>query len=432
MNGGGIIISNNSDGRGMMLPEREGNFSFNKLPFISMPNKKKEVGLNPSGNKIIINSKKLNPIKKIPKKKSRKDRLYPLEHYRKIKTSQQFWKKNENPFFKQFNKKNEDEKTILEEVEKYKVQGKNTFKEIIDHGKLNYSDIEYIKTKKLFSAPKTPQKLVTSTINNELQNNTFTANKEEPKENITTIQPEMKEVKVSTEDINNNKNIEEKKNEINNDNNNINNKEETNKEDDKEKKEIKDPLLEEELDDKENIEDVISYLNGLDYDKYCKDMEIREALTLLKHKMDKEKEEQKNAEEKEKNKVTIEGGEKPEEKEKEKDEEKKDENNNNKTILPEISNKTPEQNKVEIVDEEELKRKEEIKKYKIAEQIAKTEQMKKVHSVNSIKKLLEREGLDKLSDQAPLRITVIKENPIANMDELQTNKLPFLHSLPLV
>ena len=437
MNGGGIIISNNSDGRGMMLPEREGNFSFNKLPFISMPNKKKEVGLNPSGNKIIINSKKLNPIKKIPKKKSRKDKLYPLEHYRKIKTSQQFWKKNENPFFKQFNKKNEDEKTILEEVEKYKVQGKNTFKEIIDHGKLNYSDIEYIKTKKLFSAPKTPQKLVTSTINNELQNNTFTANKEEPKENITTIQPEMKEVKVSTEDINNNKNIEEKKNEINNDdNNNINNKEETNKEGDKEKKEIKDPLLEEELDDKENIEDVISYLNGLDYDKYCKDMEIREALTLLKHKMDKEKEEQKNSEEKEKNKVTIEGGEKPEEKEKEKDEEKKDENNNNnnnnKTILPEISNKTPEQNKVEIVDEEELKRKEEIKKYKIAEQIAKTEQMKKVHSVNSIKKLLEREGLDKLSDQAPLRITVIKENPIANMDELQTNKLPFLHSLPLV
>ena len=436
MNGGGIIISNNSDGRGMMLPEREGNFSFNKLPFISMPNKKKEVGLNPSGNKIIINSKKLNPIKKIPKKKSRKDRLYPLEHYRKIKTSQQFWKKNENPFFKQFNKKNEDEKTILEEVEKYKVQGKNTFKEIIDHGKLNYSDIEYIKTKKLFSAPKTPQKLVNSTINNELQNNTFTANKEEPKENITTIQPEMKEVKVSTEDINNNKNIEEKKNEINNDNsnnnnNNINNKEETNKEEDKEKKEIKDPLLEEELDDKENIEDVISYLNGLDYDKYCKDMEIREALTLLKHKMDKEKEEKINAEENAQNKVTIEGAEKHDENDK-----TEKENitiiNNNKTVLPEITNKMPEQNKVEIVDEEDLKRKEEIKKYKIAEQIAKTDQMKAVHSVNSIKKLLEREGLDKLSDQAPLRITVIKENPIANMDELQTNKLPFLHSLPLV
>ena len=62
--------------------------------------------------------------------------------------------------------------------------------------------------------------------------------------------------------------------------------------------------------DKENIEDVISYLNGLDYDKYCKDMEIREALTLLKHKMDKEKEEKINAEENAQNKVTIEGVEK--------------------------------------------------------------------------------------------------------------------------
>ena len=436
MNGGGIIISNNSDGRGMMLPEREGNFSFNKLPFISMPNKKKEVGLNPLGHKIIINSKKINQVKKIEPKKSKKDKQYPLEHYRKIKTSQQFWKKNENPYFRKFNKKREDEKTILDEVEKYQVQGKNTFKELIDHDKLNYSDIEYIKMKKLFSAPKTPQKLITAPLEIELNNNnnnnkTLSAKKEEPKEKT-----ELKEVKVSFEDkkeeINNNK-------DNNNNNNEINNKEEKDKDlkekEDKEKKEIKDPLLEDDLDDKENIEDVISYLNGLDYDKYCKDMEIREALTLLKHKMDKEKQEQKDLEEKAENKVTIEGVEKSEEKnkEKEKDEEKKDNiNNMNKTLLPDISNKTPEQNKVEIVDEEELKRKEEIKKYKIAEQIAKTEQMKKVHSVNSIKKLLEREGLDKLNDQPPLRITVIKENPIANMDELQTNKLPFLHSLPLV
>ena len=426
MNGGGIIISNNSDGRGMMLPEREGNFSFNKLPFISMPNKKKEVGLNPLGHKIIINSKKINQVKKIEQKKSKKDKQYPLEHYRKIKTSQQFWKKNENPYFRKFNKKKEDEKTILDEVEKYQVQGKNTFKELIDHDKLNYSDIEYIKMKKLFSAPKTPQKLITAPLDVELNNNnnnkTLSAKKEEPKEKT-----ELKEVKVCFED---------KKEEINkennkyNNNNEINNKEE--KEEDKEKKEIKDPLLEDDLDDKENIEDVISYLNGLDYDKYCKDMEIREALTLLKHKMDKEKQEQKDLEEKAENKVTIEGVEKSDEKNKDKEKDEEKNNNMNKTLLPDISNKTPEQNKVEIIDEEELKRKEEIKKYKIAEQIAKTEQMKKVHSVNSIKKLLEREGLDKLNDQPPLRITVIKENPIANMDELQTNKLPFLHSLPLV
>ena len=286
--------------------------------------------------------------------------------------------------------------------------------------------------KKLFSAPKTPQKLITAPLDVDLNNNnnnkTLSAKKEEPKkENISNIKPELKEVKVSFED---------KKEEINNNKDN-NNNEEINKdlkekEEDKEKKEIKDPLLEDDLDDKENIEDVISYLNGLDYDKYCKDMEIREALTLLKHKMDKEKQEQKDLEEKAENKVTIEGVEKSDEKNKEKEKDEEKNNNMNKTLLPDISNKTPEQNKVEIVDEEELKRKEEIKKYKIAEQIAKTEQMKKVHSVNSIKKLLEREGLDKLNDQPPLRITVIKENPIANMDELQTNKLPFLHSLPLV
>ena len=443
MNGGGIVISNNSDGRGMMLPEREGSFTFNKLPFISMSYPKKEVGLNPSEHKIIINSRKIKPHVRKEFLKVRRGKIYPLEHYRKIKTSQQFWKKNENPYFKKFNKKREDEKTWIEEAEKYQIKGNNVFKEMVEGKTLNYSDIEYIKSKKLLSAPKTPQKLVAPPIFNNTNNNTLTltAKKEEKpeiNENMCTIQPEKRDVKVCLDKVVDKKKeiIEDKKDEINIDNKiNI---EEIKKENDKEKekeeeekKEIKDPLLEEELEDKENIEDVISYLNGLDYDKYCKDMEIREALTLLKHKMDKEKEEQKIADEKAQNKVTIEGVEKQEEKDKEKKEEE-NKDNNNKNLLPDISNKIPEQNKVEIVDEEELKRKEEIKKYKIAEQIAKTEQMKKVHSVNSIKKLLEREGLDKLQDQPPLKITVIKENPIANYDECQTNKLPFLHSLPLV
>ena len=445
MNGGGIVISNNSDGRGMMLPEREGSFTFNKLPFISMSYPKKEVGLNPSEHKIIINSRKIKPHVRKEFLKVRRGKIYPLEHYRKIKTSQQFWKKNENPYFKKFNKKREDEKTWIEEAEKYQIKGNNVFKEMVEGKTLNYSDIEYIKSKKLLSAPKTPQKLVAPPIFNNTNNNTLTltAKKEEKpeiNENMCTIQPEKRDVKVCLDEVVDKKKeiIEDKKDEINT-NNKINNEEvkkESDKEkekekDEEEKKEIKDPLLEEELEDKENIEDVISYLNGLDYDKYCKDMEIREALTLLKHKMDKEKEEQKIADEKAQSKVTIEGVEKQEDKDKEKKEEE-NKDNSNKNLLPDISNKIPEQNKVEIVDEEELKRKEEIKKYKIAEQIAKTEQMKKVHSVNSIKKLLEREGLDKLQDQPPLKITVIKENPIANYDECQTNKLPFLHSLPLV
>ena len=100
--------------------------------------------------------------------------------------------------------------------------------------------------------------------------------------------------------------------------------------------------------------------------------------------------------------------------------------------MPEINKEFPESTSVEIINEEELKRKEEIKKYKIAEQIAKTDEMKAVHSVNSIKKLLQREGLDKINEPAPLKITVIKENPLANLDGYEANKLPFLHSLPLV
>ena len=442
MSRGGIIISNNSDGRGMMLPEREGSYTFNKLPFISMPNPKNQVGLNPIEKKVIIKTNKLN--KKKEPKKSITNKFYPIEHYRKIKTSQQFWKKNENPFLKEFNKKKEDEKSWIEEVEKYQPKGKNTFSELIDKNNLNYSDIEYIKSKKIFSIPKTPQKLMVPIINT--NPNTLSAKKiikEEKKEeiknndNTCTIKPEIKDVKVCPEEKceKNNNNIEN-----NNINENMDKKEIKEEKENKEitediveKKDIvKDPLLEDDLDEKENIDEVITYLNGLDYDKYCKDMEIREALTLLKNKMDKEKEEQKSTEEKAQNKVTIEGVEEKSDTKEKSENDNNIKNNTNKTLLPEINNKLPEQNKVEIVDEEEEKRKEEIKKYKIAEQIAKTDQMKAVHSVNSIKKLLEREGLDKLKDQPPLKITVIKENPIANMDECQTNKLPFLHSLPLV
>ena len=78
MNGGGIVISNNSDGRGMMLPEREGSFTFNKLPFISMSYPKKEVGLNPSEHKVIINSRKIKPHVRKEFIRYRKGKLYPL------------------------------------------------------------------------------------------------------------------------------------------------------------------------------------------------------------------------------------------------------------------------------------------------------------------------------------------------------------------
>ena len=432
MSRGGIIIQNKSDGRGMMLPEREGSGAFSKLPFVSMTYPKEKIGINPVAPNVIIKTKKIKPKKERKnKKEEEEEKLYPLSNYRQLKTAQQFWKKNENPVYEQYNKKSEIKK-----------QNKTIIKENINNIKDN-DNINNISIK-------TPQKIKLNRIINKsaLARKKLEDEKKED-ESINEIKQKKKEVKFIQEINNKNKEVSSEKNdnvenniEINTLNQNKNDekyKEEEKKDNEKEeneKKIIDDPLLEEDLNENENIEEVINYLNGLDYDKYCKDMEIREALTLLKNKIDKEKEEKKLEEEKNKNKVTVEGVEQNEKNEK--DEEKKDndeestEKDKNKLILPEINQKVPEQKPCEIVDEEELKRKEEIKKYKIAEQIAKTDQMKAVHSVNSIRKLLQREGLDQIEEPAPLKITVIKESPLAKYDGYISNKLPFLHSLPLV
>ena len=427
MSRGGIIIQNRADGRGMMLPEREGSGTFNKLPFVSMSCPKEEIGINPISTNKIIKTRKVNPIIKRDRKKEIEDKLYPLENYRQLKTAQQFWKKNENPIYKEYNKNNAFQmfnKNIVK-----KEENKNTI--TITNKETTNKEKEEVGNLSL--KIKTPQKL--KPIINKTTINAKRKIFDERKNDETTPVKEIKEIKEEK----NEQKIEN--NNSNNCNNDKDNKIENKENNDKKEEDVKDkidPLLDDDLNENENIEDVINYLNGLDYDKYCKDMEIREALTLLKNKIDKEKEEKDKEEEKNKNKVTVEGVEQNEEAEKKgEEEEKKDDNNeenkdNKQLILPEINKKISEQKPVEIVNEEELKRKEEIKKYKYAEQIAKTEQMKAVHSVNSIRKLLQREDLDKVEEVAPLKITVSKDNPIANSDEYQANKLPFLHSLPLV
>ena len=421
MSRSGIIIPNKLSGRGMMVPDREGSFTFYRLPFISMIGSKNKLG-NPLAKKIIIKSIKVLKKGKKERPQSVIDKLYPLKNYRKIKISKQFWKKNENPYFKKFNKKTEDEKSLLEQFDKYKIKGNNPFSEYYNGIDLNYCDIRNAKTKKLLSAPKTPlnnkylnikdnytipvDKSINSNINQEKAIDNKNTTIEQKDEKIYINKNTLgNDVKVSKDNICDNKNEIEN----NNLNNNIKSDElYNNKEKDEDKKEIKDPLLEDDddLKDKEKIEDIINYLNGLDYDKYCKDMEIREALSLLKHKMDQEKEEKK-LEEKDSNDNT--------EDKKEIDSELINEENNNNIILPEINKQIPKQN--EIIDEEEIKRKEEIKKYKIAEQIAKSERMKKIHSVSSIKKLLQREGLDKINEQSSFINNNIKENPSSNFDE---------------
>ena len=330
-----IYTQRNKNNNKFIQNKESGNFKeFKKIKYLRPINKKKQnmnstIGFNEKKqnkdekNVLIEENKnqeniKIEENKELPES-NKENNNQDKENEKEIND-----KENQNPYMSKFNKKKEDEKAWIEEADKYEVKGNNIFQELNDGDKLNYSDIEYIKSKKIFSAPKTPQQLLKPIIKPNI-NNTLTAkkdikeeNKVEINENNNKIKPEIKDVKVCLDDIINDKNkiIDDNKNKDEIKDNK--NKEEENKEETKETKEIKDPLLEDELEDKENIEDVITYLNGLDYDKYCKDMEIREALTLLKHKMDKEKEEKINAEENAQNKVTIEGVEKHDENQKKK------------------------------------------------------------------------------------------------------------------
>ena len=235
------------------------------------------------------------------------------------------------------------------------------------------------------------------------------------------------------EENNNQENNENIENKVENkeEKENINAIEEDKKEENDDKK--KEEIDLEETDDginKEDINNIVDYLTNLDFEKYSRDMEIREALMVLKTKMDKDQEIKEKEKQIEKNKVTIiEDNNKTE----------NDLQNNQQTLYDAKVINTIEEPKTkeireikepkEIIDEQELKKKEEIEKYKIAEKIAKSDALKDVHSVKSVQKLLMRENID---NQVPLKITVIKENPLASCDDYAPNKLPFLRSLPLV
>ena len=235
------------------------------------------------------------------------------------------------------------------------------------------------------------------------------------------------------EENNNQENNENIENKVENkeEKENINAIEEDKKEENDDKK--KEEIDLEETDDginKEDINNIVDYLTNLDFEKYSRDMEIREALMVLKTKMDKDQEIKEKEKQIEKDKVTIiEDNNKTE----------NDLQNNQQTLYDAkvVNNieepKTKEIREIkepkEIIDEQELKKKEEIEKYKIAEKIAKSDALKDVHSVKSVQKLLMRENID---NQVPLKITVIKENPLASCDDYVPNKLPFLRSLPLV
>ena len=202
------------------------------------------------------------------------------------------------------------------------------------------------------------------------------------------------------------------------------------------KEEENNPQIEQEEEEinKEDIKDIVDYLSNLDYEKYSRDMEIKEALMVLKTKMDKIQEENIKEKEMQDKKVKIIEDKNAtifNNKEESENKEKKEENtlsvsnrnqNENENLNNIIKNEEIKEPK-EIIDEEEVKKKEKIEKYKLAEKIAKSSALKDVHSVQSVQKLLLRENSD---EQAPLRITIIKENPLASCDGYIPNKLPFL------
>ena len=200
----------------------------------------------------------------------------------------------------------------------------------------------------------------------------------------------------------------------------------------KEENEIKEPLDLEETDDginKEDINNIVDYLSHLDFEKYSRDMEIKEALMVLKTKMDKDQEIKEKEKQIQNEKITIiEDNNNISDNKTEKNIPNEQQTYYKEKVDNKIEEKTIKEPK-EIINEEELKKKQEIEKYKIAEQIAKSDALKDVHSVKSVQKLLMRENID---DQAPLRITIIKESPLASCDDYIPNKLPFLRSLPLV
>ena len=210
------------------------------------------------------------------------------------------------------------------------------------------------------------------------------------------------------------------------------------KKEEKNEDKINEPLDLEENNDgidinKEDINNIVDYLTNLDFEKYSRDMEIKEALMVLKTKMDKDQELKEKEIQMNEDKVTIIEGNIVNNKKSEDLQNNPQELSKEKNINTTKENEKKEIKEIkepkEIIDEEEIKKKEEIEKYRIAEKIAKSDALKDVHSVKSVQKLLMRENID---NQAPLKITVIKENPLARYDDYMPNKLPFLRSLPLV
>ena len=360
MSSGTILINQGRTGMGMLLPQRASSmnnvYRTQKVPFVNMVHVEEKIGLPPV-KALRVKYKDLNNNVMVgnvlrPKKDDR-----PHEKYCSLTVDKQFWRKNINP--------------LLELKREGWDKSGNRFIEKFNNSKYKFCN-EIVKNK---------NKEVISNNNNVV-------------DVIKEDKEEIKKLPISN-------NVVEKSNEGGSGNEcEMNNNNDLDKSKD---------LLEE-----GEIHNIVNYMSGLDYDKYSKDMELKEALHLLKHKMEKQAEEMKdnnNITNDNDNLVTSNI----------KQEDHNDEHETPTTDeLP--KHETPPK---PIINEEEEKKQEEIDKYKMVEQISKNKTLRKVHSYKSIQKLLDREGLNdvKLLDTTKFTKTnhiTFKLPPLCSKDKPTT------------
>ena len=315
MSSGTILINQGRTGMGMLLPQRASSmnnvYRTQKVPFVNMVHVEEKIGLPPV-KALRVKYKDLNNNVMVgnvlrPKKDDR-----PHEKYCSLTVDKQFWRKNINP--------------LLELKREGWDKSGNRFIEKFNNSKYKFCN-EIVKNK---------NKEVIS------NNNNVVDVVKEDKEEIKKLPSSNNVVEKSNEDGN--------EGEMNNNNNDL----------DKSK-----DLLEE-----GEIHNIVNYMSGLDYDKYSKDMELKEALHLLKHKMEKQAEE----EMKDNNNITNDNNNLVTSNAKQEDH--NDEHETPTTDeLP--KHETPPK---PIINEEEEKKQEEIDKYKMVEQISKNKTLRKVHS----------------------------------------------------
>ena len=360
-----IIINEPQGVKAMIIPQRSDSynniFSSQKSPFVSMINVKEKLGLPPITGKVINHKNLNNNVYKnnIIKPKKRRHQS-SLEKYCSLSNDKQFWKKNINPFLETYNEKNKFNMTKQEIKNELEIEEAKGLPQISDWEENNYTCQPKIfnRTSSCQFFNKFNEGENINKLTNQINEKNF-----QRKQQVTIT----KLTKTSKKD-NQNDNLNSEKEAQNDDNlQKIENNEKNPSADITDNKEVTNIEKEENIDilndeedkmDEEEMKDVLGYINSLDYEKYARDMEIREALQLIKNKMEKDQKEK----ESKANSETIQDNqnEKTQSEAKEENVQINEPNNsqNKKETQPTIS-------------EEEQKKKEEIEQFKIAEKIAK-------------------------------------------------------------